>query len=349
MNEADLKGVTGGVRSRSQPRGVVISHLLTMTRFGFDAIVLAALVCVVAGYFGATAWLLDMVTFFRPHVAALALGLLLLALLSRSRPRMVVGALVFAAAAYPLIVPSTPMADPAKIGNFRVLSTNIMGGDNADTEGYRRLVEAVTPDVVVAQEVVPEWRQTLKGLAGYPYFAGPEFRDGESSVMVASRYPIRASRLYWRDHPQQDAALGAIPLRVEILRPGAQRPLIVYAIHPPTPRSYVAWKARNVYLDEIAAHVADDLKGSDVIVVGDWNTPYWSPFFSKMLAKAGLRASEGAWPAPTRIFREFGAPDFLGSPIDHVEVSPSIGVVGLKIGDEFGSDHLPVIADLAVP
>ena len=39
----------------------------------------------------------------------------------------------------------------------------------------------------------------------------------------------------------------------------------------------------------------------------------------------------------------------LGTPIDHIEVSPTIGVKSLTTGEHFGSDHLPLIADLYIP
>jgi endonuclease/exonuclease/phosphatase family metal-dependent hydrolase len=35
--------------------------------------------------------------------------------------------------------------------------------------------------------------------------------------------------------------------------------------------------------------------------------------------------------------------------IDHVLVSPSVGILANRVGADLGSDHLPVIADLVVP
>lgn len=336
-------------RPRRSVRSVLSSTLVSLLRFAFDATVLPVALLVIASHFGDRAWLFDMTTFFRPHIAALALALVVLGLLARSLPRLVGAVVVFGAALCPLFVPVAPVAAKTAQANFRVMSANLMGGENNDTEAFRKLVAAEAPDIVVGQEVVPAWRPTLSSLAGYPYTAGPEFTDGESTVMVASRYPIRAAQLFWQAHLEGGPAPGAIPLRIHVARPAPQKPLIVFAVHPPTPRAYRDWKSRNAYLEQVVVQAVREGPDAEVIVVGDWNTPYWSPFFARTVAGAGLLTTEGAWPAPTRVFQEFGAPDMLGTPIDHVVVAPSIGVKALRVGGHFGSDHLPLIVDLELP
>lgn len=345
MAEKSLPSVMPAAGIDLRPAFELRTVLSGLLRFAFDATVLPILFCAVAGYAGTEAWLFDMVTFFRPHVAALALASVLLALLTRSRPRIVVAVFVFAAAALPLVRPAVPSAATATTANFRVLTTNIEGGENFDTEAYRRLVAAVSPDIVVAQEVDPRWRPTFASLDGYSYMTGPEL-DGASTDIVASRYPLKAQRVRW---PWHELGPDAFAMRVEVERPGGVRPLVVYAIHPPTPRAFSAWKVRNDYLMQIAALVHQDRAKNDVVLVGDWNTPTWSPFYTRTIDWGGLRGTEGAWPGPTRVFREFDAPQFLGTPIDHVAVSPEIGLMRREIGREFGSDHLPVVVDLAIP
>lgn len=68
-----------------------------------------------------------------------------------------------------------------------------------------------------------------------------------------------------------------------------------------------------------------------------------------MLAAGGLiDAAQSSWPAPTR---HPDAPldwSWLGIPIDHVLVTPGIGVTGYEVGPEIGSDHQPLTVDLIV-
>ena len=85
-----------------------------------------------------------------------------------------------------------------------------------------------------------------------------------------------------------------------------------------------------------------------MILAGDWNTPVWSPEFTDFFAASHLFATErSAWPAATRVF--FGLGKILGTTVDHIAVSGGIAVARIFTGEDFGSDHLPVVADLKLP
>jgi endonuclease/exonuclease/phosphatase (EEP) superfamily protein YafD len=100
----------------------------------------------------------------------------------------------------------------------------------------------------------------------------------------------------------------------------------------------------------LAMRIAAEPPEVDVIVAGDWNTPVWSTTFGRFFDMTGLLAAErSAWPAPTRLFSDFGAPAFMGTPIDHIAISDRIGVKAFFTGPEFGSDHRPVVTDLNIP
>ncbi|MCX5495289.1 endonuclease/exonuclease/phosphatase family protein [Kaistia dalseonensis] len=326
--------------------------LIAASRFAFDASVLVVFGLAVAGYFGMSAWLFDMTNFFRPHIAALALLVLLFALLSQSPLRAVAGLVVLIIAAYPLIIRSVPAAAAAQgvaaqgPADLRVMSANVLF-DNHHADAFLRLVADAKPDIIVGAEAGGHWQPVFKAIPGLDHVVGPEFGPQEG-VVVASRYPLRATQLNFSAGWPRPEIGGGVPLRVEVDRPGATRPLVIYAIHPPTPRSWAGWRSRNLYLAQIAAMVRKEEATADVIVSGDWNTPSWSPFYRRFLVDAGAFATDGrAWPSPTRFFREFGAPPALGSPIDHIAVTGNIGLAGMHVGSDFGSDHLPVIANLS--
>ena len=95
--------------------------------------------------------------------------------------------------------------------------------------------------------------------------------------------------------------------------------------------------------------IASEPPGTPVLLAGDWNTPVWSPAYASTLSRAGLQASERSlWPAATRIFASVAGIN-IGTPIDHIAVSKGIGVADFFAGPGFGSDHLPVVADLKLP
>ena len=138
------------------------------------------------------------------------------------------------------------------------------------------------------------------------------------------------------------------PLRAEIDVHG--RSLVVYAVHPPTPRSLAQWTTRNAQLAWVA-DLASERDGSRPrIMLGDFNTPPWSFLFRDVNATAALRDAGGTLRQATRQPMLL-APHlaWLGAPVDHVLVSPDIGVGSFAVGPYVHSDHLPVIADLLLP
>lgn len=115
------------------------------------------------------------------------------------------------------------------------------------------------------------------------------------------------------------------------------------AAHPHVPIRKTVFKLRNQQLAELGDYVAQ-IK-TPVVVVGDLNITMWSPYYQRFVRQTGLRNARygfGILPTwPTII-------PLLYIPIDHFMVSPEIQVVNLRTGDRVGSDHLPLITDLAI-
>ncbi len=322
---------------------------LSLFRFAFDASLVPVAVLVLVGRVGNKDWLLDMTNYFRPHIAVIALLFVVLALAAGGVPRLLAGLAVFAAALAPLLIASVPAATVAPIGNFRITTANVHGV-NRDFADMARMIAAQAPDLFIAQEAGWQWRPTIASLPGFS-FVSDKSLDSESTVMVASRYPISVSVVTTGPaaRPIDDVG-GSAALRIEVARPGATRPLVVYGIHPPTTRKARGWVDRNAYLGGVARLAAAEPKGTDVIVAGDWNTPYWSPILASFMQRSRLVTTErGAWPPPTRFFREVGLPIALGTPIDRIAISRGIGLARIAVSPDFGSDHLAVTADLALP
>ena len=90
--------------------------------------------------------------------------------------------------------------------------------------------------------------------AGIANTAGPEIARWNGNI-VLSRFPMKATLV--PDMPPSGEILGggqAIRVEVQVHRDAA--PLILYAIHAPTPRTLVGWQARNLYLATIARRIA---------------------------------------------------------------------------------------------
>jgi len=306
------------------------------------ALALLTVLAAMAGHL----WFGDMVTFVRPQLALATLLALAVAVLLG---RWMAGAalsVVLALNVLPLVVNGIPPAPTAGGSNLRILSANVLF-DNPTPSRFSDVVAELAPDIIVTQEAKYEWPKMLAGLADYPYLVGPEISKWNGNL-VLSRHPLRA-RLVADMPPSGNELGGGEAVRVEADVPGHPLPLVIYAIHAPTPRTFEGWKARNRYLEVLAERIASEPRGTPVVLAGDWNTPVWSPAYSGTLSRSGLEASERSlWPAATRIFASVAAIN-IGTPIDHIAVSEGIGIAGFFAGPDFASDHLPVVADLKLP
>lgn len=291
-------------------------------------------------------WPGDMIAFFRPQLALAILLIFCAALLLRRLTASAALAALLVVNALPLSIIAVPTAASASTPNLRIVSANVLF-DNSTTGRFGEVMAGLSPDIIVTQEARHAWPEVLESLPGYPFVVGREVLKWNSNL-VLSRYPMRASLV--ADMPPSGNWLGGGPaLRVEVDVPGRAKPLVVYAIHSPTPRSQGAWEARNRYLDVLAERIAAEPEGAQIVLAGDWNTPFWSPAYGRTLLLSGLQATErSAWPPASRLFASFGGVN-VGTPIDRFAVSRGIGVADLFLGPDFGSDHLPVVADLKLP
>jgi endonuclease/exonuclease/phosphatase (EEP) superfamily protein YafD len=311
--------------------------------------VLAALAAFATGLAAAADryWLGDMITFFVPQLVLVLAILVGVAAILRRWFAAGAFAMLLAINAAPLTFAAVPTAPAADARTLRVMSANLLF-DNASPQAFADQVAVLGPDVLVTQEARFDWPDLLRKLPGYPYMVGPELYRLNSNLVV-SRYPLRAQHVAGMPDFTRDYG-GGQALRVEVDLPDRTAPLVVYAIHAPTPRTLAGWQARRLYLDAIAAQVAAEPPGTPILLAGDWNTPVWSPAYARTLMLSGLEATERSpWPPATRLFLRLGGETLLGTPIDHVAVSPGIGVAGLGLGRDFGSDHLPVVIDLKLP
>ena len=228
----------------------------------------------------------------------------------------------------------------------RIMSLNLFASNPRRNPTLDSLREA-DADIVALQETGPRWSRRLGALADrYPY-SFPARGGRPNSNAILSRYPIIEAALLNSPAPRSG------PLEPPDSSGGRRRgvQVVIYVVHPATPRSPEQWRERNTELMWLAS-LSRSLDGDRTrLMVGDFNTPPWSFLFDDLLAESRLGDASGGGPRmPTRQPR-FLTPylAWLGAPVDHVLASPDITVAGFSIGANTYSDHLPVIADLLLP
>ena len=294
-------------------------------------------------------WLGDLAVHFRLQYAGVAL--LALIGLAWARSWVWAGAALLAlvingAAAGPALgsrwlAPDVAVAiEPAPASSLRACAINVLYS-NTHYERVASFLHTARPDVAVLVEITPVWRAALTGLGSeFPnqyYAAGSLSRAGSSAqrgVLLLSRWPIERVAT-WKLGPHTEPAVIAT-LNVR------GRALQLIGVHAAWPLGSGIQAERNRQLGELATIARST--PPPLVVLGDLNVTPFSPYFEALLSSTGLRsAAQGEGWQPTW-------PTFLppaGIQIDHALVSAGLPVLRFRRGPGVGSDHRPILVDLA--
>jgi endonuclease/exonuclease/phosphatase (EEP) superfamily protein YafD len=219
---------------------------------------------------------------------------------------------------------------------LRLFSANVHDA-NPDIGRIAEELLAAAPDVVTLQEVDPDGMAGLRrsGVLGHFPYKVTEIRQGASGIALWSRFPLAKTAV---EHVR-----GTPLIRATIVL--GTRQLRLYTVHMVAPLGddCVRWRDQLRHIHEATRHERGSL-----VVAGDFNaTRYHSGFrrlLSDRLADAHERRGRGwaaTWPRNRWLL-----PPLMR--LDHVLVSPEIGVRSVREGIGQGSDHRPIIADLVL-
>lgn len=271
---------------------------------------------------------------FVPELFVPAWLVVVVAVVAGSRWLLVGGALV-AAAHLALLLPAMtgePAPPPASATALRVVTANVLFAN----EHLRELLDEVVAadaDVVALQEVTPAVVGALTdAFATYPHREVMAL-DGARGGAVFSRVALRDVVV----HEIEGMSLQAMTLDV------GDDEVRLWNVHTMAPNGPGRRRQRDVQIDGMSALRATT--ALPLVAAGDYNATIWHPSLRELLDRdlddAASRVGRGlatTWK---------GVP-LLESGIDHVLVSPDLGVASVEMGTGRGSDHRPVVADLWV-
>jgi len=191
-------------------------------------------------------------------------------------------------------------------------------------------------DVVVLQEVTPEWAAAMSATADlYPHRATHPRQD-PYGIGVLSRWPLE--RVEYVDFAQDGLPSVVATLDVD------GRKVQVIGLHTAWP----VFKDLQVARDRALTGAAALARAATVptVIAGDFNLTPYAPRFRRLEREAGMRdAFASVWWRPT--WQAAFWP--LALPIDHVLVPAGACVQEAAIGGDVGSDHRPVVVALRWP
>lgn len=293
----------------------------------------------VAGFFGRWFWLFDLATSFRPQFAAVLLagGV---ALLLRSWPRLGWVILTLGLVNLALVAPLFwgKQNIPADSPTMRVVSFNVQG-QNARYGQVIEFLAEVNADVVFLHEANRLWERAFSEALASGFLSYTQHRSRPDHLIFSTLTLTRDPPSEVISHGWAEREARAMEVVISL----GETEITLLGIHPLAPTTSRRAALRDAQFEFVAGWVGK--ARGPTVVTGDFNATPWSHVFGPLTA-GGLRNSQ----------RGFGlAPSFPvdGSlltrvPIDHLLHSSHLAVSDRWLGPDLGSDHYPLVVDLAL-
>jgi len=222
------------------------------------------------------------------------------------------------------------------LGSICLLSSNVLM-HNRNSQALLDLVQKHQPDVLVTLESDQWWQDKLDTLSDYRYRLQCPL-DNLYGMHIYSRLALENTSIDFLVEPDK-------PSMSMNIRINDQQKIALHVAHPapPAPGENEQSIERDFELIGIAKKVAK--LTTPVIVAGDLNDVAWSATTRLFREIGGLkdpRVGRG-------MFNTFNARHwFIRWPLDHVFVSSHFSLKNLQRLPDIGSDHFPLLVELAL-
>ena len=300
------------------------------------AILLAILCAAVAGgLLDGLVWPGPPLALFRPQLTAGLLAVTVLVLAVGPRRLAIVGVVVVGLGCA-LLVPALRDPDPepprAGLPTVEILALNLWHR-NGDVASVTELVTERRPDVVALVELTPTWRRALAPVLRPYRIRAVEAATGSSGIGLYGRGYLRRPEIV----RLPEGARPAVEAQLD-LPGGVVRLLVVHPTGGLLPGDAEQHERELRAIGEWARE-----RGPRSVVCGDFNAAPWTRFLRDLLDEGALRAAlpgglfAGSWPA---------LPPPLRVAVDGCLVGRGLRARA-ELGPRVGSDHLPVLVEVA--
>ncbi|AFU69471.1 exonuclease/endonuclease/phosphatase superfamily protein [Psychroflexus torquis ATCC 700755] len=273
-------------------------------------------------------WLFDILSNFKLQYLIISVLLLIISSLTLQHKVLAIGFIVISILWNCYYIVPYYLTPPKLISksNFKISSLNLLSS-NTKINLVKSYIEKEDPDILVLMEFTPEWESLIMPIQkNYPYkkFVA---RADNFGIALLSKFEMNSSIDYFELNNKPS-------IRAELKIENECFTLI--ATHPMPPMSQSAFENRNKQLLNIVDKRSNF--SENLIVVGDFNTSSFSNHF-RALVEGNLKDSRigfgllPTWPA------SFGV---LQTTLDHCLVSKNLIVLDRSVGENIGSDHLPI-------
>ncbi len=220
--------------------------------------------------------------------------------------------------------------------SFKMITSNVLM-TNRNSTPLLSLIQTHQPDIVITLESDQWWQDRLDTLEEYTYRVACPL-DNLYGMHVYSRLPLSNTQINYLvedDKPSMSATVQVssdVDVQLNVVHPA-----------PPAPGENDESTERDVELLLLAKAVAGSKE--HIVVAGDLNDVAWSAttrLFRQLSGMLDPRIGRG-------LFNTFSAQHWYARwPLDHVFVSRHFKVVNIQRLPDIGSDHFPLMVELAI-
>ena len=286
---------------------------------------------------------------FTRYVYLPSYGLLLLALWKRRRWLAVANLFIVACHLYwiaPDFLPdrsaiaagSATAVDGQATKKLRIFFANVHNL-NLERGAMLREIRDANPDVIILVEFTMLWRKAFVHspfVAEFPYGTGlAADQAADNSINIFSKLPLKSDTREWI----ADRCVETIEIPI-----GSQT-LRLVGLHAPRPMDFRD-NDYNGFWSRVVPQLLNTPK--PLVVVGDFNATQYSRVYQE-LRRGGLRSAHedrGRGYAVTWPNGHYVVPPIR---IDQALLSAGVECLGISEGRGLGSDHKPLILDVAIP
>lgn len=211
-------------------------------------------------------------------------------------------------------------------GDLRLVTFNV-NYRNPQLEEVDAALAEMEADVVTLQEITQAHEAALRKVSAFPHQVHCLFSEKVGRVSILSKHPISA----------ETCATGQGLVTATLDVPGG--PVTVASIH-----TYWPWPFEQHAQIDRWVPVLKKIEGP-VIVAGDFNAAPWSDAVRKIMNASRTQAVPGV--RMTIAVKRIKALPAIPIPIDHVLLSKEFCALATRVGPTLGSDHSPVIVEIA--
>lgn len=225
---------------------------------------------------------------------------------------------------------------PESGNELTVLVSNVLMS-NRQPEKLLRAIKREQPDVIFTVEIEKWWGKALEPLEqNYPHVIRQVQENGYGMILF-SRLPLEDAEVRFLVEDDVPSVFCRVVL------PGGRR-VRLYGLHPrpPAPQENDSSLERDAELILVGREISDNPEPA--VVIGDLNDVAWSDT-TRLFQRVGRMLD----PRVGRGFKSTFHADipFLRFPLDHVFVTRDFGLRSMKVLENVGSDHFPMLARVA--